>query len=67
MRDAFLIPNTLLFLCLWFLSLILFYAIVKAAVRNGVQQANSELIESVREIEKSVHELKIGINKKESR
>jgi len=66
MHDAFLLPNTLLFLCLWFLSLILLYYLIKMAVRNGVRQANSELIESVREIEKSVYEIKIGINKKES-
>ena len=67
MPNAFLLPNTLLFLSLWFLSLILFYAIIKAAVRNGVRQANAELIESVREIEKAVYELKSEINKKESR
>ena len=50
MPNTFLFPNALLFLCLWFLSLILFYAIVKAAVLNGVRLANAELIESVREI-----------------
>ena len=58
MRDTFLFPNPLLFLCLWFLSLVLFYYIVKVAVRNGVQQANAGLLESVREIEKAVHEIK---------
>jgi len=58
MRDTFLLPNTLLFLSFWFLSLALFYYIIKVAVRNGVRQANSGLIESVREIEKAVSELK---------
>ena len=58
MRDAFLLPNFLLFLCLWFLSLILFYGIIRAAVRNGVRQANAGLVESVREIEKTVQEIK---------
>ena len=59
MPNTFLLPNTLLFLCLclWFLSLVLFYYIIKVAVRNGVQQANAGLIESVREIEKAVHEM----------
>ena len=61
MRDTFLLPNIILFL-----SLALFYYIVKTAVRNGVEQANSRLVESVREIEKAVHEIKIGINNKES-
>ena len=57
MNDI-LLPNILLFLCLWFLGLVLFYGIIKAAVRNGVQQANASLIESVREIEKTVYELR---------
>ena len=34
MRDTFLLPNALLFLILWFLSLVLFYYIIKVAVRN---------------------------------
>ena len=60
MPNVFLLPNTLLFPCLLSLSLslILFYVIVKAAVRNGVRQANASMIESVREIEKSVYEMK---------
>jgi multisubunit Na+/H+ antiporter MnhG subunit len=58
MRDTFLIPNITLFLLLWLLSLALFYYIIKAAVRNGVQQVNARLVESVREIEKAVHEIK---------
>ena len=58
MRDTFLLPNTLLFLSLWFLSLVLFYYIIKVAVCNGVRQANESLSESVREIEKAVHEIK---------
>jgi len=66
MNDTFALPNFLLFLCLWFLSLALFYYIIKSAARSGVRQANSGLIESVREIEKSVFEIKMGINKKES-
>lgn len=65
MHDTFILANSLLFLILWFLSLALFYFVVKAAVRNGVQQATTELIESVREIEKSVHEMKMA-TKKES-
>jgi len=66
MKDTFFLPNALLLLCLWFLSLILFYYIIKAAVRNGVRQTHSGLIESVREIEKSILEIKVGINEKES-
>jgi len=66
MRDTFLLPNTLLFLIFWFLSLALFYYMIKAAVRNGVEQATSRLTESMREIEKSVHEIKIETSKKES-
>ena len=58
MRDTFLIPNALLFLSLWFLSLALFYYVIKIAVRNGVHRANSGLVESVREIEKAVEEMK---------
>ena len=42
------------------------FGIIMAVVRNGVRQANAGLIESVQEIEKSVHDLKMGINKKES-
>ena len=66
MRDTFLIPNTLLFLCLGFLSVALFYYIVKISVRNGIQQANAEILQSVGEIKKSVHEIEMVINKKES-
>jgi|GEM_PF-6369937 hypothetical protein len=58
MHDTFLLANTLTFLVLWFLSLALLYFVIKLAVRNGVEQANERLIESVREIEKAVHELK---------
>jgi hypothetical protein len=58
MHDTFLLANTLTFLILWFLGLALFYFVVKIAVRNGVQQANEKLIESVKEIEKSVREIK---------
>lgn len=58
MHDTFLLPNALLFLCLWFLSLALFYYIIKVAVRSGVRQATAGMIESVREIEKAVHEIK---------
>lgn len=66
MNDSFALPNFLLFLCIWFLSLALFYYIIKVAVSNGVRQANSGLIESIREIEKTVFEIKMGINRKES-
>jgi len=58
MPTPFLLPNTLLFLMLWLLSLILFCGIVRAAVRNGVRQANAGLIESMKEIEKAVYGLK---------
>jgi hypothetical protein len=58
MHDTFLLANSLLFLTFWFLGLALFYYVIKTAVRNGTQQANEKLIESVREIEKAVHELK---------
>ena len=57
MHDAFLLPNALLFLCLGLLSLIILYGITKAAVRNGVREANAGLIESVREIERAVYEI----------
>jgi len=58
MHDTLLLPNTLLVLILWFLSVALLYWIIKTAVRNGVEQANARLIESVKQIEKDVHELK---------
>lgn len=58
MRDTLFLPNFLLFLCIWFLSLALFYYVIKVAVRNGVKQVHSGLIESVREIERSVEEIK---------
>ena len=63
MNDIQLMPNTSVFLILWFLSIALFYYIIKTAVRNGVEQANARLLESVREIERSVYEIK---SKKES-
>jgi hypothetical protein len=58
MPTAFLVPNTILFLILWSLSLILFYYIIKTAVRNEVEQANARLLESVRRIERDIHEIK---------
>ncbi|HWQ43021.1 MAG TPA: hypothetical protein VN456_13430 [Desulfosporosinus sp.] len=61
MHDTFLLPNALLFLILWFLSIALLYYIIKVAVRNGVEQANARLVESVKEIEKAVIELKMEI------
>jgi hypothetical protein len=60
MPTAFIVPNILMFLCLWVLSIALVYYIIRIAVRNGVEQANARLLESVREIEKAVHELKIA-------
>ena len=57
MRDTFMISNIAIFLILWFLSISLSYFLIKAAVRDGVQQAHVGLIESVREIEKSVHKI----------
>ena len=50
--------NTIIILFMWFLGLALFYYIIKTAVRNGVLQANERLIESVREIEKVVYEIR---------
>jgi hypothetical protein len=40
------------------LGVILLYFVIKFAVRNGVKEAHTGLIESVREIEKTVKELK---------
>ncbi|MDR3587818.1 MAG: hypothetical protein P4L59_21285 [Desulfosporosinus sp.] len=57
MGDTYTLPNTLLFLALWFLGLTLFYFEIKVAVRNGVRQANVELIESMKALEKSVYEM----------
>jgi hypothetical protein len=58
MKDTFILANFLTFLALLFLSLALLYYIIKVAVRNGVDQANAGLMESVRSIEKAVAELK---------
>ncbi|MCO1599799.1 hypothetical protein [Desulfosporosinus nitroreducens] len=63
MHGLLLIPNTVLFLILFFLSIALLYYIIKTAVSSGVREANARILESVREIEKSVHEIK---TKKES-
>ena len=57
MGDTYTLPNTLLFLALWFLGLTLFYFELKVAVRNGVRQANLELIESMKALEKSIYEM----------
>lgn len=67
MRETFMLANSLLFLCLWGLGLALFYFVIKAAVKNGVEQANTMLVESVRAIERSVMEIKMEANKKESK
>jgi len=45
MKDMFILANFLTFLALWFFALALLYYIIKMAVRNGVQQANSGLID----------------------
>lgn len=66
MIDTFSLPNTILILCMWFLGLALFNYVIKAAVRNGVQQANERLLESVSKIEKSVYEIKMEATRKES-
>ena len=58
MHDTIITTNALLFLCLWLLSVALLYLVIKTAVRNGVQQANERLVESVRAIEKTVYEMK---------
>jgi len=67
MRGTFILANSITVLVLLFLGLTLFYYVVKTAVRNGVLQANEELVESERSIERSVLEIKMGTNKKESR
>lgn len=41
-------------LALWGISLAIFYFIIKTAVRNGVAEANQELQESVRAIERKL-------------
>ncbi|EGW37349.1 DUF6019 family protein [Desulfosporosinus sp. OT] len=48
------------------LSAISLYYIIKMAVRNGVQEANARMLESVRALEDSTYEIKKGLNKKES-
>lgn len=58
MHDTFMTANALLFLCLWLLGLALLYYVIKTAVRNGVEQANARLVESVREIERSIKKAK---------
>ncbi|MDR3599696.1 MAG: hypothetical protein P4L49_04320 [Desulfosporosinus sp.] len=66
MRNTFILANSITILVLFFLGLALFYYVVKAAVRNGVLQANEDLIESERTLERSVLEIKTGINKREN-
>lgn len=39
---------------LWLLSIVVFYFIIKAAVKNGVTEAHKDLIESVRAIERKL-------------
>jgi hypothetical protein len=65
MRETFLFANFITFLVLWFLGLTFFYYVVKTAVRNGVLQANEELVESEKAIKRSVIKIK-GLTKKES-
>ena len=66
MKDSLVFLYYIPILLIWFLGLALFYYVIKTAIRNGVKQANVGLVESVREIEKSVIEIKMGITKKES-
>ena len=58
MKDTFVLANFFVFIALWFFALALLYYIIKVAVRNGVQQANLGLLESVRAIERAVDEMK---------
>lgn len=46
--------GVLLVLIFWTISLAIFYLIIKSAVRNGVLEANQELIDSVRAIERKL-------------
>jgi hypothetical protein len=66
MRETFFFANFITFLVIWFLGLTFFYYVVKTAVRNGVLQANEELVESEKAIKRSVLKIK-GLTKKESR
>ncbi|MHB8077406.1 DUF6019 family protein [Desulfosporosinus fructosivorans] len=45
-------------LLLYGLGLLLFYFIIKVAVRNGVREANAELVRAVKEIEQRLAEMK---------
>lgn len=58
MKDTLAFTSLVLFLGLWFLGLILFYFIIKVAVRNGVREANAELVRAVRDIEQRLMEIK---------
>lgn len=39
---------------LWAISLVVFYFIIKTAVKNGITEAHRELIESVKAIERKL-------------
>ncbi len=45
-----------LMLIIWMISLAVFYFIIKAAVKNGVAEANQDLLESVLSIERKLSE-----------
>lgn len=62
MNDSLRSAGQIVFWAVWVLSFGLLYYIIKTAVRNGVQEANERMLESVREIENDVHEIK-GENK----
>ncbi len=44
----------LLALILWAISLVILHTIIKSAVKQGVTEANRELVESVRAIERKL-------------
>ena len=67
MNDSLRFTGQVVFLIVWVFTFALLYYVIKTAVRNGVQEANDSMLESVRQIERSIIELNMRITKKESK
>lgn len=67
MNDSLRFTGQIVFLIVWILSFALLYYLIKTAVRNGVQEANKNIYESVNQIKTSIIKLDMQIKaKKES-
>ncbi|AFQ46241.1 hypothetical protein [Desulfosporosinus meridiei] len=67
MQDSLRSAGQIVFLIVWIFSFALLYYLIKTAVTNGVREANQQILESVKQIERSVIELNMRISKKESK